>query len=347
MASVGDIVTRDAALFITNDSAGFFCPGNFSEDQLVQIRKRLESVSRSSGRESNPGSNDSFETQHFADGSFAFLIPLTHNDSLEAVLCLKGDKMGDFDHLRRHLISLSPIFRLAAVSIVHARETEDEAHDFGVRPIGEPVHNAMSQLVSALLRNLSHHIRTPITAVRGYAKMMLEGRTGPLSDSQRECLRMALVGSEQLAETAATVSKASDRINRLHPEILDGRSLWLAVLSDARPQLVAGRIKLKENVPLEGGSICCDRKEIVHTLERLLAHAIRIVELDGTFQVDLRCHHDFTLKLTIPGPGPWPDSEMEMSALQEIVFLHGGQVFSTISKEKGLAFTLTLPGYAE
>src|SRR5258707_13985894 len=74
MASVGDIVNRDAALFITNDSAGFFCPGDFSEDQLGQIRKRLESVSRSSGREGNPPSNDSFETHHFADGSFAFLI---------------------------------------------------------------------------------------------------------------------------------------------------------------------------------------------------------------------------------------------------------------------------------
>ena len=347
MMCLGDYVTCEAALFITGESAGFFCPTGFSEDQLAQLRKRFINLS-SPSHERIPASGCPPETLQFADGSFVFLIPLIHNNAIRAVLCLQGENTEDFEPVRRQLTSLYPIFHLAAVAIVHAHGEQEQTRALGDCSTGMPLQNgnAMSQVMAGLLRNVSHHIRTPITAVRGYAKMMLEGRTGPLSDSQRDCLRMALQGSEQLAETAASISRASELVDQLHPEVLDGRILWLAVLSDSLPQLIGKNITVDKNIPLEGGAICADRKVIVDAFERLLSYATRIVESQGTLQVDLRCNNDFTLKITVPGLGPWPDTKMEMCALQEIVFLHGGKVFSTISKDRDLSFTLTLPGYA-
>src|SRR5688572_16431315 len=46
--------------------------------------------------------------------------------------------------------------------------------------------------------NLVHDIRTPLVAVRGYAKMLLEEREGPLNGTQREYLAIVVENANRM-----------------------------------------------------------------------------------------------------------------------------------------------------
>ena len=209
---------------------------------------------------------------------------------------------------------------------------------------------AMVRLVSGLLRTISHDIRTPITTVRGFVKMMLDGRTGPISDTQRESLRMAFQGIDQLVKMGTSISDASGHIEKIHAEIVDVPALWQSVVEASRPQVLAKSVTIEDNIEGDRRSVCGDRQYLTNLLERLLACTISALEPDGKLCVHFRCRNEITLMLTIPGlpgAGALPVSDEELASAREIAFLHGGQVTTRQGKEGDTILMLVLPGYIE
>ncbi len=47
----------------------------------------------------------------------------------------------------------------------------------------------ISQVASKVMGSIAHDLRTPIMVVRGYLKMMLDGRIGSVTDEQAVCLK--------------------------------------------------------------------------------------------------------------------------------------------------------------
>jgi len=174
--------------------------------------------------------------------------------------------------------------------------------------------------------------------------MMLDGRAGPISDSQRECLRMALNGVDQLVGLATSISGASSLITEITPEIFDVRDLWQTVLKSYRPQLIARAVTVEESIDLEQGAICGDRQALASVFERLLACVIRTVEFHGRLRVELHCRNEMTLVLALPGTISLPGAEEDLASVRETVFLHGGQVSIRSGREGGQILSLTLPG---
>jgi len=147
----------------------------------------------------------------------------------------------------------------------------------------------MGRLVSGLLRTISHDIRTPITTVRGFVKMMLDGRTGPISDPQRECLNMAFQGVDQLIRIGTSVSDASAHIEEIHAEILDVAVLWRSVMEASRPRLHAKSVTIEEYMEGDRKLICGDRQCLRDLFNRLLDWVIIAVVDRGKLRVELRC----------------------------------------------------------
>jgi PAS domain S-box-containing protein len=70
---------------------------------------------------------------------------------------------------------------------------------------------------SEFIRNITHDIRTPMTSVMGYAKILLEGSVGPINSDQETMLNRMLVSAETLLrmmenvlETARLASGATE-----------------------------------------------------------------------------------------------------------------------------------------
>jgi signal transduction histidine kinase len=209
---------------------------------------------------------------------------------------------------------------------------------------------AMVRLVSGLLRTISHDIRTPITTVRGFVKMMLDGRTGPISDTQRESLRMAFQGIDQLVKIGTSISDASGHIEKIHAEIVDVPALWQSVMEASRPQLLAKSVTIEDNIEGDRRSVCGDRQYLTNLLERLLTFAISAFANHGKLLVNFRCRNEITLMLTFPGvPGALaqPTLDEELASAREIAFLHGGQITVRQGKEGESILMLVLPGYNE
>jgi signal transduction histidine kinase len=74
-----------------------------------------------------------------------------------------------------------------------------------------------SRLRREFLRNLSHELATPMTPVVGYLKLLLGGELGPLTETQRKCLRSVEQSTQRLRSLVDTLLDVSQlETGRLH-----------------------------------------------------------------------------------------------------------------------------------
>ena len=352
------VIPHPIAIFVPGKTPRTYNPGDFPANHLTQIRDRFESdgqfltdLLQISDQLANP--------HRFSDGSCAFFLPLVHDGALEAVLCLYDRDKPKEQLKQQHLTSLEPFCQLTSMLISRTRRTAADAGATRTRIAGtsqkkpqsaEENPQTMARLVSGLLRTISHDIRTPITTVRGFVKMMLDGRIGPISDPQRECLNMAFQGVDQLIKIGKSVSDASGHIEQIRAEILDFPVLWQVVLEASRPRLLAKSVTIEENIEGDRKLICGDRQYLTNLFKQLLDCVTRAVEDRGRLRVDLRCRNEVAVMLTFPGvPGSLtpPGADEELASAREIAFLHGGQIGLRPGKDGNLILMLTLPGYNE
>jgi signal transduction histidine kinase len=210
-----------------------------------------------------------------------------------------------------------------------------------------PPVDARSAMISKLLHNVAHDIRTPTTAVRGYIRMLLEGRVGKVSPEQKECLEIALRSAGQLAALGTTIAEAAEVLGELNLESLDLRELWGGSCNANRPRGLAGGITINEQIPAERLIVFGDRAALSAVLERLLALAIDGAEPGSEVSAALSGggHSDAILQIESPHSSYQLDASRNESflKLRNQVFLHGGTL--TVGKKGEQAvFTISLPG---
>jgi signal transduction histidine kinase len=346
---VRNVVPHPIAIFVPGETPRTYNPGDFPAKHLGEIRDRFESNSQSL-TDLLQTSDRSVDPHRFSDGSSVFLLPLVHDGALEGVLCLYDKSRRDQELPQQHRICLEPICQLTALFIFRARGSEAKAGRIKSQTAVASEENpqVMPRLVHGLLRTISHDIRTPITTVRGFVKMLLDGRTGPISDPQRECLQMAFQGVDHLIRIGTSVSDAAEHIEQIHAEMLDVPVLWQAVVEESRPLLIAKSVTIEENIEGDVRSVCGDRQYLTNLLKQIVACVISAVEHRGTLRVDIRCRNEITLMFTFPGALgtlALSGAEEELAPAREIAFLHGGQI-APVGQGRH-HFMLTLPGYNE
>jgi signal transduction histidine kinase len=120
------------------------------------------------------------------------------------------------------------------------------------------------------LCDLTHDLRTPLNGILGFAALLHEGKLGPLSADQKECLGDILTSAQDMARTLTEVSdlgRVESGLVEIRPEALDLHalvgevSISLRALAEPRQVLVVGLVD-----PRLGG-IVADRS----ALKQLLA----------------------------------------------------------------------------
>src|SRR5438105_8003430 len=140
-------------------------------------------------------------------------------------------------------------------------------------------------LKTQFLANISHDLRTPLTAVITHAEILRDGILGPLTDRQLESVRGIINGGRlllnqvgeiltyargaanqlELSPTRFHVREVLDQISALNESLLKKKKLNLDVrIGDAIPALVA------------------DREKIAHVVGNLLGNAIQFTPAGGT-----------------------------------------------------------------
>lgn len=227
----------------------------------------------------------------------------------------------------------------------------------------------MAQLKSDFVSNVSHELRTPLTSIKGYSKLLLEGRLGEVPEKQVQCLKIIL--------------EETDRLTRLINEILD-----LAKLEKGKVKFKKEKINLEEVAQkvIETLTTLADDKDIkIHFIStgkifniaasqdlikqvffNLIGNAIKFTPKNGSIYVYID-NADNEIKVTIKDTGIGIKKEIvpkifdkffqvDSSMTREhggtglglpiskhIIDAHKGKIFVESEVGKGSSFIFTLP----
>ena len=150
----------------------------------------------------------------------------------------------------------------------------------------------------------SHELRTPITAIRGYMEMLLDGSFGPISDKAKEAMTVTDSAVERLnilVEDLLNVSRIEQ--GRLEVEMKDNEVLPVIneVIAELKPLAKEKNLQLhyvgEENLP----NLVVDRDRFKQVIINLIGNSIKYT-FKGKVDIESEINND-KLKITISDTG--------------------------------------------
>lgn len=219
------------------------------------------------------------------------------------------------------------------------------------------------QIKSRILANFAHELRTPLVAIRGYTKMMLDGRAGPVNNTQREYLTVIADNAGKLVARTHDLSLLTGT-RQLHLESFDLRSLWEECVQRCSKNVSEKSIRMVSQVPSYPLEVVGDREKLAGVMTQLLGCALRYANPGGKIAVEIALgrNDDVLIRIQRAGagvpqevldgilndfnslsPGALDDTGYGLSEVHKITCLHGGTISVANNAGEGFTFFFTLP----
>jgi signal transduction histidine kinase len=227
----------------------------------------------------------------------------------------------------------------------------------------------IERMKSEFVSLVSHEFRTPLTSIRGYTELLLDGDVGELQNDQIGFLSTILRNVNHLStlvEETLDVSRIEAGAVKLTMTKIDIETLIHETAVNLQPQIEAKKQKLKISVKESLPQVECDRQRICQVLLNLLSNAYKYTPLGGKITVTAKPKGDM-IKIDVKDSGVGlsiKDKEKLFTKFfrsdnpetrdvrgtglglwisRSLVELHGGQLSVKSKLGKGSTFTLTLP----
>ncbi len=286
------------------------------------------------------------------------LLPLIHESNLEALLCvsLRGPRR---KLSPRQLEPLQQFCRKAGPVVAGARQLAASRQK-------STELEALVQMKLRLIANFIHELRTPLVAIRGYCKMLLEGRAGPINETQKEYLANVSKNANRVVSSLEDLEWCASH-EQLRLESFDLRELCSESLGKIQPPALEKSIKITEVTSPASLVVTGDRQKLAQVLDQLLSNSVAFTDRNGEIAVALSSSADeqMIIKISSSGPGlppEVPDQLLEAGAhagnsppdspdglvqllcwVHNIVRLHGGRFYVTRKPGEGSSFICKLP----
>jgi signal transduction histidine kinase len=223
------------------------------------------------------------------------------------------------------------------------------------------IKNEKLELIRQMAVGIAHHVRNPLTAVRGFIQIMQEKTGGESFPGFFEFSSIAL--------------KELDRVNEVIGKLLhlsgssDTRreTVNIAVLLDNVHAFIRGRaalsgILVEKDIPPELASPCLDVVQIIHALFKLLDNAIESMPDGGRLLLrayDLPEESKVCIEISDTGTGIPPENLVNifnpffssredgmgfgLALANRVVYDHGGEIKVVSEEGKGSTFSVYLP----
>ncbi|MDB4912423.1 MAG: ATP-binding region ATPase domain protein [Gemmatimonadetes bacterium] len=194
------------------------------------------------------------------------------------------------------------------------------------------------------LANISHDLRTPLTAVITHAEILRDGILGPLSDRQLESIGGIINGSRQLLDQVGeilTYARGAANQLTLSPSQfhLDEVISQLRALNESLSSKKG--VYLTSDVPNDLEPVTADREKVAHIVGNLIGNAIDFTPRGGNVWVHasrIESEHGVECLVEVGDSGIGIDPEHH-----ELVFREFAQVDSSASRQHhgtGLGLTI-------
>jgi signal transduction histidine kinase len=231
--------------------------------------------------------------------------------------------------------------------------TDPAAYDLRAAALEAELHEARRELAelrsrdalkTQFLSNISHDLRTPLTAIITHAEILRDGILGPVPERQQHSINGIIAGGRQLLEMVSEIltyaKGTADRL-RLTPVEFDVHGVVSEVLAVNDAVARRGGITLSAQFADDMPLVFADRDKIYHVLSNLVGNAIAFtpeggrVWLHASFAEDSGqpCH---IIEVGDNGIGIAPEH-------QQLIFEEFAQVDSSASRQHhgtGLGLTI-------
>lgn len=130
----------------------------------------------------------------------------------------------------------------------------------------------------------SHQLRTPLTAIKWYMEMLLEGGAGKLSKEQIDYVNEAYNSNSRMIELVnalLNVSRIEMGIFSVEPEVSDIFKMTEEMVEDIEPEIKKRNLQFSKKYDKAVGKIMLDRSLIRIVMQNLLSNAVRYTPSDG------------------------------------------------------------------
>jgi signal transduction histidine kinase len=229
--------------------------------------------------------------------------------------------------------------------------------------------DAVIQMRSHLQANIAHELRTPLAAIRGYTRMILDGRGGEINPKQKEYLRVVTDNTNRLIGLVSWMSYIAElTAQHLSLSTFDLRDVWTESVNSIRQKLADKSLELSAQIPNESFVVVGDREKLAYVLTELIAAAAAFSDVSATISAEFSHgrDRDVTVKITEKGASIPPDAltrifersfnavtkpatqhadleTISLSGVYDVIGMHGGRVFVKNSAGQGATFLFTLP----
>ncbi len=233
---------------------------------------------------------------------------------------------------------------------------------------------ARDRLKTQFLSNVSHDLRTPLTAIITHAEILRDGMLGPLSDPQRASLDGIIKGGHQLLQMVGEILTyargAADQLTLSVTSFALGPVVE-QMLALNGPLAATRRVTLAADLPAELAWVTADREKLSHVLGNLVGNAIHFTGAAGGGRVWVRAEgarapgEPLLVEVGDTGIGIAPEhhelvfrefAQVDSSAARrhhgtglglaiarKLVELHGGRIWVESALGEGARFRFTVP----
>lgn len=235
----------------------------------------------------------------------------------------------------------------------------------------------LNQLKSDFLSTVSHELKTPLTAIKGYVSLMKNKKVGPINQQQFKCLTIAderVDHLNNLISDLLDLSKIEANQYAIKPKPDDLAQLIHNTVSSLKPIFQGKDLHVQVQIPSPLAKVSMDAPKINQVLNNLLSNAIKFTPPAGKIQISVSqgvsqngsdgCGY-VRVDISDTGIGVSPEQierifekfyQVDHSATREydgtglglpiakeIVELHAGKIWVHTREEGGCTFSFTLP----
>lgn len=296
-------------------------------------------------------------------------MPLKDSQGTKQALLSMKVSLQVMDNLTRDIL-LRSYFILALTILVIILLLANNARLFEYATLYRKLQE-VDQMKDEFISMASHELRTPVTGIRGYVSMMIEGSLGPVSDKARESLKIVESAATRLAalvEDLLNVSRIEQGRMKIEAKPIDLGITIREIINELKVQADEKKLALEfkphtEPLPLVNLDIGRIKEVLINLIGNAIKYSLRgsvevvteekesgkILEIrikdtgigmsakdrERLFQKFYRVQNDKTKNIAGTGLGLW--------ITKQIVELMRGQIMVDSIENVGTQITLNFP----